>query len=67
MYGTAYSAKTKSRPPNHFYEVSPESDGLAAYWKMDEGTGDAIHDYANGYDLKCQKAPEWIPVYLPAK
>lgn len=55
------------KAPNNFYEVSPESNGLAAYWKMDEGTGDAIHDYANGYDLKCQKAPEWIPVYLPAK
>ncbi|MDE5642978.1 MAG: DUF1735 and LamG domain-containing protein [Muribaculaceae bacterium] len=55
------------KSPNHFYEVSPESEGLVSYWKMDEGTGDAIHDYANGYDLKCQKAPQWIPVYLPAK
>lgn len=55
------------RTPNHFYYVSEQSEGLAAYWKMDEGTGNSIRDYANGYDLKCLKAPAWIPVYLPEK
>lgn len=53
--------------PNHFYTVNEDAEGLAAYWKMDEGTGNAIRDYANGYDLRCQKAPKWIPVYLPEK
>lgn len=53
--------------PYHFYSVAPDSDGLAAYWKMDEGAGTLLHDSANGYDLKCLKAPEWIPVELPAK
>lgn len=55
------------RTPNHFYYVSEQSEGLAAYWKMDEGTGNSIRDHANGYDLKCLKAPAWIPVYLPEK
>lgn len=59
--------KEEINAPNHFYYVSEDSDGLAAYWKMDEGTGNLIHDYANGYNLVCQKAPAWIPVYLPEK
>lgn len=53
--------------PFHFYTVEPDSEGLAAYWKVDEGAGNMIHDYANGYDLKCDKAPAWIPTSLPAK
>lgn len=60
-------SKEEINEPNHFYNVDEDSEGLAAYWKMDEGTGNSIHDYANGYDLKCQKAPGWIPVYLPEK
>jgi hypothetical protein len=53
--------------PFHFYTVEPDAQGLAAYWKMDEGAGNTIRDHANGYDLKCSKAPEWIPASLPAK
>ncbi len=53
--------------PFHFYNVDPDSPNLAAYWKMDEGAGNTIHDYANGYDLKCNSAPEWIPTSLPSK
>ncbi len=55
------------KAPNHFYYVNEDSEGLVSYWKMDEGTGNSIHDYANGYDLKCKSAPAWIPVYLPEK
>lgn len=53
--------------PNHFYTVDPESEGLVAYWKMDEGNGMVFHDSANGYDLVCSSAPTWVPVELPAK
>lgn len=60
-------SKEEINQPNHFYMVDENAEGLAAYWKMDEGTGNAIHDYANGYDLRCLKAPAWIPVYLPEK
>lgn len=59
--------KDEINAPNHFYFVENDSEGLVSYWKMDEGTGSYIHDYANGYDLKCLKAPTWAPVYLPAK
>ena len=53
--------------PYHFYSVEPDSQGLVAYWKMDDGAGKTIKDYANGYDLTCNKAPEWVPVSLPEK
>ncbi len=47
--------------PFHFYSVDPDSEGLCAYWKLDEGTGNLFTDYANGYDLRCQQTPAWIP------
>lgn len=36
---------------NHFYRVDTDSEGLVAYWKFDEGAGNTVHDYANGYDM----------------
>lgn len=53
--------------PLHFYYVAPDSPGLCAYWKIDEGTGNTFADYANGYDLRCVSTPAWIPETLPAK
>lgn len=36
----------------HFYSVSHDSDGLVAYWKLDDGEGNVIKDYtSNGNDL----------------
>ena len=36
----------------HFYSVSPDSNGLVAYWKLDDGDGYAIKDYtSNGNNL----------------
>lgn len=55
------------KAPYHFYTVDPQSEGLVAYWKMDEGAGNTITDYANGYNLKCLNAPQWIPEALPVK
>lgn len=43
---------------NHFYRVEPDSEGLVAYWKFDEGAGNTVHDYANGYDMQ---VPELYP------
>lgn len=45
---------------NHFYRVDTESEGLVAYWKFDEGAGNLIHDYANGYDMH-------VPATYPGK
>lgn len=51
--------------PDQAYIVSPDSEGLVAYWKFNEGAGTLIHDYANGYDLIMGEAPVWVPVSLP--
>ena len=51
---------------NHFYTVEPESDGLIAYWKLDEGSGTVAKDYSvSGYDLTIEKEPKWESVSLP--
>ena len=50
----------------HFYTVDPNSEGLAAYWKMDDGAGTIIKDYSpNGNDLTLEKATSWPKVSLP--
>ena len=51
--------------PTQPYTVSPESDGLVAYWKFNEGGGDVIKDYANGYDLQMKNTAKWVQVSLP--
>ena len=60
--------------PNHFYKVDPASEGLVAYWKLDDGTGYIAKDYtANGNDLTGEvysgntwsKGMEWREVQLP--
>jgi hypothetical protein len=51
--------------PGHFYSVDPTSDGLAAYWKCDEGAGQTLTDYANGNDLTLDNACKWPKVNLP--
>lgn len=51
---------------NHFYTIDPESDGLIAYWKFDEGSGTVAKDYSvSGYDLTIEKDPKWESVSLP--
>lgn len=51
---------------NHFYTVDPESDGLIAYWKFDEGSGSVAKDYSSsGYDLTIETEPIWETVALP--
>lgn len=57
--------KEELQAKNHFYKVDPESEGLVSYWKMNEGAGDRIHDYANGYDLNANSALTWVSVNLP--
>ena len=59
---------------NHFYTVPADSEGLVAYWKMDEGEGNLIHDYtANGNhlygeyfnDRTWSDGMDWVEVELP--
>ena len=52
--------------PTHFYTVAPDSEGLVAYWKFDEGAGNTIKDYSvNGNDLTVDSNPGWTKVSLP--
>lgn len=62
---------------NHFYRVESDADGLVLYLKMDEGTGNRVKDYTNGYDMSVPEFwPDgnetplttgltWLPVTLP--
>lgn len=53
---------------NHFYKVAPNSEGLIAYWKFNEGSGNEIKDYSsNGNDGKASKGLVWNAVELPVK
>lgn len=50
----------------HFYTVSPDSEGLVAYWKMDDGEGTTLKDSSpNGNDLTLDNPTKWPKVSLP--
>ena len=52
--------------PTHFYTVSPASEGLTAYWKMDDGEGTLLKDSSpNGNDLTLDNPARWPKVSLP--
>lgn len=49
-------SQAEIKAEGHFYSVDPASDGLVAYWKMNEGSGTVFQDYtANGNDLTAYK------------
>lgn len=51
---------------NHFYTIEPDSEGLIAYWKFNEGSGTVVKDYSvSGYDLTIENEPKWVSVSLP--
>lgn len=59
-------ARTADQIADNIYGVSPESEGLVAYWKFNEGSGSTIIDHANGTNLSAVGgAPTWVPVTLP--
>lgn len=60
-------AKTQEEIANNVYEVDPESEGLVAYWKFDEGEGKTVRDHTgNGNDGIAASVIAWTPVSLPA-
>lgn len=47
--------ETDLKAENHFYSVDPDSEGLVAYWKLDDGEGTTVKDYTgNGNNLEGQ-------------
>ena len=50
----------------HFYSVDPASEGLIAYWKLDDGGGTTLKDSSpNGNDLTLDTDARWPKVNLP--
>lgn len=59
---TADEIKSK----NHYYVVAPKSEGLEAYWKFNEGSGQTIADHTgHGNTMVANKPITWKPVSLP--
>mgnify|MGYP002533448646 CR=1 FL=1 len=58
--------RTQEEIASHVYEVDPASEGLVAYWKFDEGTGDTIRDQTgNGNNGTADSPLKWTEVSLP--
>ena len=52
---------------DHAYDVDPNSPGLVAYWKLNDGI-DEIKDYSvNGNNATPSSKLTWVDVSLPAK
>jgi hypothetical protein len=48
------------------YKVDPTSAGLLCYWKFNEGSGNAAHDYTgHGFDATAKNPASWVAVKLP--
>lgn len=59
---TAEEIKSK----DHFYMVVPDSEGLVAYWKFDEGSGKVIADHTGNGNIVIAKSDiAWTTVSLP--
>lgn len=60
--------KEEINAKNHFYLVDPDAEGLAAYWKFDEGAGQTITDHTgNGNNGMALSPVSWLEVALPEK
>jgi hypothetical protein len=62
------TVRTQEEIASSMYEVAPDSEGLMAYWKMDEGSGNTIRDHSgHGLDGTANTNVVWVPVELPAE
>ena len=53
-------ARTQNEVANDMYVCDPASDGLEAYWKMNEGSGDTFKDATgHGNNGKAATLPTW--------
>lgn len=58
--------RTQEEIQDNFYEVAPDSPGLVAYWKFDEGNGNIVADHSgNGNNALANSTLKWVPVSLP--
>lgn len=60
--------RTQEQIASSMYEVDPNTDGLVAYWKFDEGVGKQVKDHtANGNNITAVNDLTWTKVSLPEK
>ena len=60
--------RTQEQIASSMYEVDPNTDGLVAYWKFDEGAGKQVKDHtANGNNITAVNDLTWTKVSLPEK
>ena len=60
--------RTKEEISSHIYSVDPKTDGLVAYWKFDEPSGNIVKDVTgNGNDAIANSNLSWLNVSLPEK
>lgn len=53
-------ARTQAQIANNMYACDPKSEGLEAYWKLNEGTGATFNDATgNGNTGTCTSVPTW--------
>lgn len=54
--------RTEAQIQNNMITVGSKSEGLEAYWRMNEGTGNTFEDYTGkGHTLRTTKMPTWVP------
>lgn len=59
-------ARTQEQIASSIYGVSPDSEGLIAYWKFNEGNGNTITDQTgNNGAITANSALKWTSVSLP--
>lgn len=60
--------RSQSQLQESQYQVDSQAEGLEAYWRFNEGTGNQVHDYTNhGNDLKVTSGKSdisWVDVEL---
>lgn len=61
-------ARSQNDIANNMYAVNPNTEGLITYWKMNEGSGNIIHDHtSNGRDLKMTRGTWQEQKFPPEK
>lgn len=53
-------ARTETEIANNMYAVNPDTEHLELYWKINEGEGNVIHDYAK-YHHDMTATGTWVP------
>ena len=60
------TVRTQEQIAANVYEVDPASEGLVAYWKFDEGSGETIRDHTgNNNSGTAHETLKWNQVSLP--